>query len=86
MLTTKWRQRLDAGNLPASHYQRLLAYLDVERGLAALTSGHPIAGACFLARSWLRRPRMTWHVSPGWHRDQEAGKAALPPSGDHGRS
>jgi glycosyltransferase involved in cell wall biosynthesis len=87
MLTAKWRQRLDAGNLPVSYYQPLLAYLDVERGLAALTSGRPIAGACFLARSWLRRPRMTWHVSPGWRRDQEAGgKAALPQSGDYGCS
>lgn len=87
MLTAKWRQRLDAGNLPVSHYQRLLAYLDVERGLAALTSGRPVAGAYFLARSWLRRPRTTWHVSPGWRRDRDAGgKAALPQSGDYVRS
>jgi len=30
---------------------------------------------------------MTWHVSPGWRRDQEAdGKTALSQSGDYGRS
>jgi glycosyltransferase involved in cell wall biosynthesis len=77
MLTAKWRKELETGKLPRSHYQRLLAYLDVERGLAALTSRQPIAGIGFLARSWLRQPRTSWHVSPGWHQEPEADGEAV---------
>ena len=66
ILTDKWRKAFDSGNLPKSHFKRLMAYLDLERGVAALKAGRPTSGWCLLARSWLRRPRMSWHPSPGW--------------------
>jgi Glycosyl transferase family 2 len=65
ILSAKWRAEFDAGTLPASHYKRLMAYLDLERGLAALTAGRPLQACRFWARSWLERPRLTWHASPG---------------------
>jgi hypothetical protein len=78
ILTAKWKKEFEAGTLPASHYRRLLAYLYLERGLAALTAGRPIQACQFWTRSWLARPRLTWHASPGSRGERHGGGKVVP--------
>ena len=47
---------------------RLLAYLDLERAAAAWRDGQRRQMIRLLIRSWLRVPRLSLHLSPGWQR------------------
>ena len=75
ILAAKWQKEFTAGHLTAPLYHRLKAYLHLERGLAALTAGRRGAALYYWARSWLERPRMTWHASPGSQQVEPAGRA-----------
>jgi len=46
--------------------QRLAAYLDLERSVAARNDGHYAALAYFLARSFIRQPRLTLPLKRWW--------------------
>ena len=75
ILAAKWQKEFAAGHLTAPLYHRLKAYLHLERGLAALTAGRRGEALYFWARSWLERPRMTWHASPGSQQVEPAQRA-----------
>lgn len=54
------------GKLEPRILQRLAAYLDLERSVAARNDGHYGAMACLLARSFIRHPRLGLALERWW--------------------
>jgi glycosyltransferase involved in cell wall biosynthesis len=52
--------------LPAPVRRRLKAYLELELAAAFLRDGNLVAAVGRLAHSFLLRPRLSLHLSPGW--------------------